>query len=172
MKKIIENIGLALIILLMVIAVLTYIAPHFGWRADAVLSGSMEPELKTGSVVITQAVDPETIAVGDIITFRPTTVGENLISHRVVSIGRNSPLYFNTKGDANENADPFIVPAQNLVGRICFHIPYVGYAAQFIKTPWGLFLALIIPGLLVVAMCIRSIWQHLREEIKKEYGIR
>ena len=171
MKKIVENIGLALVILLMVAAVLTYLAPHLGWRVDAVLSGSMEPELKTGAVVVTQPVDPEAIAIGDVITFRPTTVGENMISHRVVGIGRSSPLYFETKGDANENPDPFIVPAQKLAGRICFHIPFLGYVTQFVKTPLGFSLALVIPGLLIVVLCMRNIWRYLREEIKREYGI-
>jgi signal peptidase len=161
-KKIAENISFALVILLMVAAVFTYLAPHLGWRVDAVLSGSMEPKLKTGAVVITQPADPEAIAVGDIITFRPTTVGENTISHRVLGIERSSSLYFRTKGDANEDPDPFIVPAQNLAGRICLHIPFLGYVTQFVKTPLGFSLALVIPGLLIVGLCMRNVWRHSR----------
>ncbi|GAI68238.1 unnamed protein product, partial [marine sediment metagenome] len=40
MKKAVGNFGLALIILLMTAAVLTFLAPHFGWRVDTVFSGS------------------------------------------------------------------------------------------------------------------------------------
>mgnify|MGYP001026922496 FL=1 len=71
MKKIAENLGLALIILLMTAAVLTFLAPRFGWRVDTVYSGSMEPELKVGGVAITRPAQAEEIRIGDIILFFP-----------------------------------------------------------------------------------------------------
>ena len=61
MKKAAENFGFAVIILLMTAAVLTFLAPRFGWSVDAVFSGSMEPELKVGAVVITRPVEAEEI---------------------------------------------------------------------------------------------------------------
>ena len=157
MKKAAGNLGFALAILLMVAAVLTYFAPHLGWRVDAVLSGSMEPQLKVGSVVVICPVEPETIAVGDIIAFHPMGVDETMVSHRVMGIEEGTPLYFRTRGDANEDADPSAVPAQNVVGKIRFHIPYLGYITQFVKTPLGFVLALVIPGLIIIAMYVRSI---------------
>jgi len=171
MKKIAGNVGFALLILLVAVTALSYLAPHFGWRVDAVLSGSMEPELKTGAVVITRPVEPEAIAVGDIITFHPTTVGENLISHRVIGIEEHSPLYFQTKGDTNDDPDPFIVPAQNVVGKICFHVPFLGYATQFLKTPGGFLFALVIPGLIIIVMDVVNIRKvFTSEKIGKEVG--
>ncbi len=171
MKKIAGNIGFALVILLMAAAALTYMAPHFGWRVDAVLSGSMEPQLKVGSLVITRPVEPEAIAVGDIIIFRPVAVGENLISHRVIGVEEHSPLYFKTKGDASEDPDPFIIPARNVVGKICFTVPYLGFATQFLKTTAGFLFALGIPGAIIIAMYIRNIRQVCaegREETRDE----
>lgn len=171
MKKVAGNIGFALIILLMATAALIYLAPHLGWRVDAVLSGSMEPQLKTGALVITRPIESEAIAVGDIITFRPTAVGENLISHRVIDVEQNSPLNFKTKGDANEDPDPFSVPARNVVGKISFHVPFLGYAAQFLKTPLGFLFALGIPGVIITAMYIMNIRRVLvegREEVRDE----
>jgi len=167
MKKAVGNLGVTLAIVLMVAAVATYLAPHFGWRVDAVCSGSMEPQLKVGAVVVTHSVEPEAIAVGDIITFRPTTVGENLISHRVIGVEEHSPVYFKTKGDANSGADPFIVPARNVVGKICLHVPFLGYATQFLKTPLGFVFALVLPGLLIVAIYVKSIWQVLAKNGNK-----
>ncbi len=165
MKKTAEYLGLALAIAVMVAAMLTYLAPHFGWRVDVVCSGSMEPELKVGSLVITRPVEPREIVVGDIIAFSPkgVTLGENLVSHRVIGIETASPLYFKTKGDANDNPDPFIVPARNLTGRICFKAHYVGYFTGFLKTPWGFLLGLVIPGLILITMYITSIRRMLRE---------
>lgn len=162
MKKAAENFGLAFIILLMMAAVLTFLAPHFGWRVDAVFSGSMEPELKVGGVVVNHSVPVEEIKVGDVITFYSPLNGK-LTSHRVIAV-ENSPLYFQTKGDANEDADPFILPAQNVVGKVCFHLPYLGYVTQFVKTPLGFVLTLCLPGLIIIAMEMRNIWRVLTEK--------
>ena len=167
MKKAAEYLGFTLVVVLMVIAVLTYLAPHFDWRVDAVLSGSMEPRLQVGSLVVTRPVEPETIVVGDIITFRPTTVGENLITHRVIGIGHSSSLYFKTQGDANRNPDPFTVPAQNLVGEVCLHSAYWGYATEFLKTPLGFLFALVIPGIIILAMYIWSLWRTITKDNKE-----
>lgn len=170
MKRVVEYLGSILAILLILAAAFTYVAPHLGWRVDIVVSGSMEPELKVGSLAITHPVDPEDIAVGDIITFNPrgVTLNENMVSHRVVNVNRNSPLYFETKGDANAQVDPFTVPARNLVGRVDFHTPYLGYVAQFLRTTLGFVLGLVLPGLVVIFMYIRSVRQALRAEKEKK----
>jgi len=172
MKKVAKNFGIALIILLMTAAVLMFLAPRFGWSVDAVFSGSMEPELKVGSVVVTRPVEPEEIRAGDIITFY-SPLSERLTSHRVIAVEEASALHFLTNGDANEDADPFVVPAQNVVGKVCFHIPYFGYASQFVKTPFGLLLTICIPGLIIIAMEMRNIWHVLTEgKIERKYRIR
>jgi signal peptidase len=132
----------------------------------------MEPCLKVGSLVVTRPVNPEAIMVGDIITFKPTTIGEATITHRVIDINRNSPLSFITKGDANSRHDPFTVPARNVVGKICFHVPYAGYVTEFLKTPWGFLLGLAIPALIVIAMYVRSIRQVLSKKKVDEVASR
>ena len=167
MKQAAEYLGFTLVILLMVVAVFIYLAPHLGWRVDAVLSGSMEPRLQVGSLVVTRPVEAETIVAGDIITFRPSTVGENLITHRVISIGQSSPLYFKTKGDANDNPDPFTVPARNLVGKIYLHVPYWGYFTEFSKTPFGFLFAVVIPGIIIIVAYITTLWRVL-SQVRKE----
>ncbi|MFC1897776.1 signal peptidase I [Chloroflexota bacterium] len=165
MKRTVEYIGLTLAIVVMVAAMLTYLAPHFGWRVDLVCSGSMEPELKVGSLVITHPVEPQEIVVGDIITFNPkgVTMGETPVSHRVIGIEEASPLYFKTKGDANDSPDPFMVPARNLMGRIFFKAHYVGYVTGFLQTTWGFLFGLVIPGLTIITMYIISIQRMLRK---------
>jgi len=167
MKKAAEYLGFSIVVLLMAAAVFTYMGPHLGWQVNAVLSGSMEPALKVGSLVVTRFVEPETIVVGDIITFRPSTVGENLITHRVIGIGRSSSLYFETKGDSNNDPDPFTVPAWNLVGKNCLHIPSVGYLTEFIKTPVGFLFAVVIPGSILIALYVIYVWRALTERTKE-----
>jgi signal peptidase len=171
MKKLAQNLGLAVIILLMAAAVFTFLAPRFGWRVDAVFSGSMEPQLKVGGLVVTRPVAAEDIKVGDIITFH-SPLNKQLTSHRVIAIEDSSSPGFRTKGDANEDADPFIVPAASVVGKICLHIPYFGYATQYIKTPLGFLLTLCLPGLIIIILEIRNIWHVLSEEEReKKYRI-
>lgn len=161
MKKALGYLGLSIAVLLMAVAVFAYVGPHLGWRLDAVLTGSMAPELEVGSLVFTRSVEPETIAVGDIITFRPAANGQALITHRVIGVGRSSSLYFETKGDANQAPDPFTVPARNLVGRVAFNAAYWGYATEFLKTPLGFLFALVIPGTVLIAAYAISVYRSV-----------
>ena len=154
MRKAAEYLIIAVAILLMIVTALVFIAPGFGWRVDAVLSGSMEPEIRVGSIEVTQPVQAEAIKTGDIITFTSPATGK-LTSHRVVAIEESTSYRFRTKGDANESADPFLVPAQNVVGRVCFHLSILGYIIQFLKTPTGLFL-LGLCGLIIIVAEIGS----------------
>jgi signal peptidase len=117
-------------------------------------------------------VEAEEIRIGDIITFH-SPLNEKMTTHRVIAVNEGSPLYFQTKGDANEEPDPFVVVAQNMAGKICFHIPYLGYAIHFIKTPLGLLLTLCLPGLVIIGMELRNIWCVLTEqEVERKYRIR
>ena len=161
MKKVAEYLCFTIVVLLMIAAVFIYLGPHIGWRVDAVLSGSMEPEVKVGSLVVTHSVDAEEIEVGDIITFYPSTAEEKMVTHRVIGIGHSSSLYFETKGDANETPDPSTVPARNLVGKVSLHVPYWGYFTEFLKTPLGFLLAVVIPGSIIIVVYIISIWQAI-----------
>jgi len=167
MKKAAWYLVFVITLLLMMGAVSIYLAPHFGWRVNAVLSGSMEPELQVGSLVVSRPVKPETIEVGDIIIFRPISMGESLITHRVIGIGRRSSLYFETKGDANDKPDPFTVPARNLVGKVSFHAPYWGYFTEFLKSPFGFIFAIVIPGIILFAMYVVSVWRALAQTRKQ-----
>ena len=169
--KILSYLGLCLMALLLSAALFTLVAPHFGWRVDTVLSGSMEPKLGTGSLAVTQPVTAQQIQVGDIITFHSPLNGE-LITHRVVARGWDSFYYFRTKGDANQTNDAFIVQAANVVGKVSFHIPYVGYFTEFVKTRWGMMLTVFLPGLIIIAMEIRNMWYELNaQEIEKKFRV-
>lgn len=96
-----------------------------------VLSGSMEPEILTGSVAYIQKnVKSEDIEVGDIIAFN---IGEDkTVIHRVVSINEDE-LQFITKGDANEEVDFSPVSFSNYEGKVISSIPFLGYLVQKLK---------------------------------------
>ncbi len=160
MKNIAEYLMTGLVILLLVTATLTFFAPRFGWQIDTVLSGSMEPAIPTGSIVVSRTVPLSEIQVGDIITFSGSG-RDRFITHRVTAIGQSDGVVFTTKGDANNAGDPFFVPAENVVGKVILHIPFLGFVFSFVKTPLGIIVTLIIPGLLVLGLELREIWNGL-----------
>jgi signal peptidase I len=162
MRKAAGVFGLVLLVLLMAMAVATFLAPHLGWRVDIVLSGSMESQLKAGGVVITRPVAANTIVPGDVITFYSPDTGK-MTTHRVVDIETSPSLRFRTMGDVNEESDPFMVPAESVVGKVCFDVPYLGYVARFVKSPQGLLLSLCLPGLAVIAVEIKNIRRAMAE---------
>lgn len=126
-----------------------------------VVSGSMTPAIGAGGTVIVNDVSTSTINEGDIITFRRGETaeiqrgqaGSNLITHRVVEIVKTDDgLAFRTKGDANEEADHQLVPADAVVGRVMFTIPYIGHVIAFAGTETGFIAFVAIPlGLLILS---------------------
>lgn len=146
-----------LVILLLITAALTFFAPRFGWQVDTVLSGSMEPAISTGSILVSRPVSPDEIRVGDIITFTGSA-RERLITHRVTAIGQSDGIVFTTKGDANNAQDPIPVPAENVVGKVIVHLPFIGFIMSFAKTMPGIILMLVIPGFFIIWVELREIW--------------
>ena len=113
------------LLLLAVIAVSLPLAlPRFlGYEAYTVVSGSMEPEIPVGSVIYVQPVaEPREVQEGEVIAFYSNGV---VVSHRVV---QNQYFYeeFVTKGDANTQEDINSVSYRDLIGRVSYHVPYVG----------------------------------------------
>lgn len=162
MGKIAGPVSSILLLMIIMAAIFSFLVPHFGWRVDTVLSGSMEPQLSAGDIIVTRPVDMKEIKVGDIITFGSSSKGR-LTTHRVVSIEKGTQLGFQTKGDANEDADPFIVSGGDVVGRVCFHLPYFGHVSHFVKTPMGFILTLVLPGFIIVMGEVGNILHLLRK---------
>lgn len=148
MGKLLENVSTLVVFSLFGVLLLSCSASYFGWHTDAVLSGSMEPEMPVGGVVVIRPVDAAQINVGDIIAFA-LPGKEKLTAHRVISIGYAPGRLFHTKGDANEEPDLYTVPAKDVVGKVCFCVPYLGYFSHFVRTPVGFLLTLCIPLLLM-----------------------
>jgi signal peptidase len=137
------------------------------------LSGSMSPTFDTGSLVFVTPVKPSEIIEGDIITFRGNSVNSALTTHRVVEINRKDGLSFTTKGDANNVEDPNPVLPDRVVGKVCGHIPYLGYLMGFAQTKQGLILLVFIPGILIIIYELKNIFkiaQEMREDKSKEMG--
>lgn len=124
-----------------------------------VLSGSMSPAIETGSVVA--SVPQPAYGVGDIITF--STGGKESTTHRIIGlVNEAGTLKYQTKGDANKTVDPGLIDPGKVVGKAIITLPYVGYAANFAKTPKGFILLVIIPATIIVYEELRTILNEIR----------
>ena len=129
-----------------------------------VLSGSMVPVMQVGDAIVVTHINPEDIRVGDIIAFKDPGGKPNvLITHRVIGIDSET-LNFHTKGDAVEDTDPFIVTAEDVVGKAVFSIPYMGYLKNYAKKPAAFLLFTIIPASVLIMGEIRKIMRSPAQE--------
>ncbi len=164
-------VNLAILLLLLIVA-LTFMAARW-WDLDfrSVATGSMEPNIPVGSVVVVQPVDPATLRFGYIITFKSPENPDLIVTHRVNKvIGPPEARRFRTKGDANDEPDLELVPASNVLGRVRFHVPYLGSLAQFTRTPRGWLYLVAGPAVLLVLMelinILKVIWSSDKQPSK------
>lgn len=140
------------------------------YRLLIVQSGSMEPVIKVGSLVISGQRNE--YKVGDIITFQDLDNPKISITHRIVEINEEQEeKTFTTKGDANQGVDQENIPASKVFGKVLFTIPYAGYAVAYTKTKQGLTLLIVIPAVLIITSEIFSINSELKKHLKKKSAL-
>ncbi|MEK7653403.1 MAG: signal peptidase I [Patescibacteria group bacterium] len=165
MKKIF-NFFCYLIIILLVIAGLFLLASILpvtgGYKFFVVTSGSMEPTIHTGSLVLTKA--ETNYQVGDIITFGKASRLKQPTTHRIFAQGDDlgAPV-FTTKGDANNAPDREEIKNRDIIGKVVFSVPYVGYAVDAIKKPIGFILIIFIPAIIIIANELIKIFAEFKK---------
>lgn len=126
--------------------------PRFGLYT--IISPSMEPKIKVYDTVVTVSVNPESIKIGDVISFISTSSISRglLVTHRVINIttASNDEIAFQTKGDNNLTADSAVAMASNLVGKVIFKIPQLGRIQFFISQKSGWLMIVVLPALGVI----------------------
>lgn len=133
------------------------------YKIMMVQSGSMEPTIKTGSIVIVKPADD--YKIGDIITFKTGVKDKIPTTHRIYDIKVNEgvPFYI-TKGDANNAPDDREIAKKDIIGRVRLILPYIGYAIDFAQKPAGFILIIIIPAALIIGDEIRKIYKQLKSK--------
>jgi len=136
----------------------------------AVLSGSMEPKIHTGSIVIIKPIS--NYKVGDVITFGPNTKTEVPTTHRITDMKAVSgEIFYKTKGDANNAEDGKEVSEKEVIGKVYLSIPFLGYAINFLKKPFGLMLVIVIPAVIIVYDEIQKIGREFKKMRTKKKEI-
>ena len=139
------------------ISLITVTAAHSGLQPLVVRSGSMEPSIGTGSMVLTKRITAPEIKVGDVVTVeRPD---RTRVTHRVVQVKQqDGTAELILKGDANKDPDPFPVSVRN-AKRVVWHIPNVGRVMAWFASAQGGF----VMGCIVTAYAMRVVANRPRQ---------
>jgi len=102
-----------------------------GFTPTIIGSGSMQPTLNAGDIAIILSAPVDTIAEGDIIQYR---TADAPIIHRVTdTYTSGGSRWFITKGDANNAPDPDPVGQDQVMGKVVFTIPQLGWVSVALK---------------------------------------
>jgi len=136
---------------LSLVAITFLLALVFGYRPVVVISGSMEPGISVGDVVLYQRSGIDGIGEGTIIVFDDPTMDGGTIIHRVVAVDpENGRLQ--TKGDMNANSDSTWVTEESMVGVGRILVPYAGIPAAWLQIGrW-------IPAIALIAFVVVAAW--------------
>lgn len=145
-------IGILLIVAVIALCMLSFVPKVTNHQVFNILTGSMEPEIPVGSMVIVSEVDPQSLETGDIITFERVTQGD-VVTHRVAKNDASQQQII-TKGDANAQVDMDPVPYSNVIGKVSVHMPVVGVLLGFMSTIAGkiAYLCIAIAGFLLTVL--------------------
>ncbi len=138
-------------------------------KIKIVKSGSMEPAIMTGSIVIIKA-EP-TYYVGDIVTFGLDTKTQVPTTHRIVAIGSDPSPIYTTKGDANDANDPSNTRLGDIHGKVITAVPYLGFILDFARKPLGFGLLVGVPASLIILEELGKIWAEVKRLRNKKRAV-
>lgn len=164
--KIIYN-SIAIALAIVALLVIVSLFPITGnYKILIVQSGSMEPAIKTGAVVVVKPTD--NYQINDVITF----AGENSkksTTHRIIDIeDTDGKKNFVTKGDANNAEDSNRITEEKIIGKVLFSVPYVGYVVAAAKEPLGFVLLIIVPASLIIIDEAGKIYKEIKKKKEKK----
>ncbi len=145
----------------------------FGYSFFRVSTGSMEPSIPIGAIILTHKTDIEDIQIDDVVSFysKETYMQGSIITHRVVDrdTGADGKVRLTTRGDANSAADIYYVDGDNLIGKLVWNSAGdnpVAKAIAFLSGRVGFFTCIALPIILVAVSIFRKSMRTMLEEIK------
>lgn len=154
----------ALYLIVIIIAAMLAAMLIFGMRLYCIQTGSMEPTYPVGTMIVVEKVDFAQLREGDVITFH---AGKNtVVTHRLIGIDKNTQQ-LTTKGDNNNVADS---PRgfDNVIGRVKYGVPFVGYAVLLLNTNFGRIMVCVLTVTVIGVNVIIRIWQEPDDEADEE----
>lgn len=162
--RVLGAIGNAVFAVFFTMLVAVFLLFAVGIKPYIVMSGSMEPDILTGSVCfVNTKADYYEIQEGDVISYRSAT--GSYVTHRAISICAEG---IETKGDANEFSDGITTTIENFHGKTLFSVPYVGYALQSMQETKNIAIIFVVIGTLVVFSVIDSVETKKKKKNKRK----
>lgn len=165
-------IALALVVLLRTVFTPAGEIPSLGnYSFMRTLTGSMEPAIPVHSFIVTEVIDPESLQVGDIITFCSTEskLEGALNTHRITSVyEEGGQLMFHTKGDANAVEDSEPVSSINVVGKVVFISAALGTVVSLFSNPLVFFPFVVVPLVLLLGFELVKLVKSTKEVARAE----
>ncbi|MFE4498693.1 signal peptidase I [Rhodococcus sp. NPDC056743] len=124
-----------LLFVLSALIIATIVVPYLaGAQRYTVLTGSMSPTYKPGSLIVVKEIDASDLAIGTPITFQLESGQPTVVTHRVVAISENTrgERVFTTQGDANSIPDDKPVIPEQIRGKVWYSFPFLGYVHSWL----------------------------------------
>ncbi|MBE6976328.1 MAG: signal peptidase I [Ruminococcaceae bacterium] len=173
---IVTTVALVLAVTLCVVVVSQVLSKGYvslgGYSMFRVSTGSMEPALPIGTLLISKEVPIAEVQVDDIVNFRAKSSNMlgAVITHRVINIfeSNSGEIYLETKGDANSSPDGSYVEQKNLIGIVVYHTSsgnIISVLVSLLSSPVGFFACIVIPCLIFGLLTMRACIGSLRKEM-------
>ena len=179
-KKILSILGTILLVILLAVVVVMFNArlsgeapSVFGYQVFRVSSGSMEPELMIGDVILIKEAEPQDIQKGDIVTYKGEEgdLDDKFITHKMIEDPQlvDGRYVFHTQGIYDGAVpDPDWYEDQ-LLGEFVCKIPFIDSVYSFFLKPYGLItFVLIIIVLFGYELIALILSYHTLDEIDDE----
>ena len=161
--KIIYYLFVAFVIVIAFLLIVSVFPITGNYKLFIVQSGSMEPAIKMGSIVVVKPA--KEYKIGEVITFGPYSKAKVPTTHRIydIRVVSGEPIYI-TKGDANNAPDHREITKKEVIGKVLFSIPYLGYAVDFAKKPIGFVLIILVPTAIIIADEVKNIVKEIKRK--------
>jgi signal peptidase len=117
------------------IAVAVVVPRLGGGTPYAILTGSMRPGMPPGTLVVVRPAAPESLGIGDVITYQLSSGETAVVTHRIVSVAikADGQRTFRTQGDANNVVDQKPVLPVQIRGKLWYSVPKLGYVNRYVN---------------------------------------
>lgn len=183
-KKILSGVSKAVTVLLILVVVLClYVVIQLlnngyvnigGFILFRVVTGSMEPTIPVGTLLVSQQVDIGSVQLSDIVCFRTedAQIYGSVVTHRVVDVltGADGGILLETKGDANLVADGYLVGQENFIGKVVWYTggsSVLATAFSFLTDKVGFLGCIVFPCLILATFVLRSCVSNIQEELRR-----
>lgn len=146
----------------------------FGFSLFRVVTGSMEPTIPVGALLVSQQTEIGNVTVGDIVCFysKDSNLLGRVITHRVTAIltGDGGDIMLQTQGDANAVADFQYVTQANLIGKVIYYVGEGNPLAEilsFFTTEAGFLGCIVFPCLIIAGVILKDCVKSIRGELNQ-----